>query len=273
MRARELGIGPDASMAIISLRNTYVGSTITNRFLMYPALHLGPYTISSFSAAMLVALLVTTLLGARQSKFVGVDAFIPWRLLPWGAAAGVIGAKLYPLLLRLPDVLRVDLPVREYGELWYGGLALGPAVVTWRFRKLKLPVDWLYDFGAAPLALGHAVGRIGCFLVGDDYRRPTSLPIGMRFPQGAPPTTAANLRASGVQVAASIPDTDVLAVHPTQLYECAALILIGAWLWRCSQRPHRLGACSHNTRSCMEVGGLRLSFCALRMTTSHSSRD
>jgi phosphatidylglycerol:prolipoprotein diacylglycerol transferase len=64
---------------------------------------------------------------------------------------------------------------------------------------------------AAPaLALGHAVGRIGCFLVGDDYGRPTALPWGIAFPQGLPPTTE--------------------RVHPTQIYEAAALFAMTAVL-------------------------------------------
>jgi phosphatidylglycerol:prolipoprotein diacylglycerol transferase len=68
---------------------------------------------------------------------------------------------------------------------------------------------------AAPaLAVGHAIGRIGCFLVGDDYGRPTDLPWAVAFPQGLPPTLE--------------------KVHPTQLYEMAFLFVLG-WLlvrWR-----------------------------------------
>jgi phosphatidylglycerol:prolipoprotein diacylglycerol transferase len=60
---------------------------------------------------------------------------------------------------------------------------------------------------AAPaLAVGQAIGRVGCFLVGDDYGRPTSLPWGVAFPQGLPPTFD--------------------RVHPTQLYEAGAEFLI-----------------------------------------------
>jgi phosphatidylglycerol:prolipoprotein diacylglycerol transferase len=58
------------------------------------------------------------------------------------------------------------------------------------------------------LAVGHAIGRVGCFLVGDDYGRPTDLPWGVAFPEGLPPTD--------------------VPVHPTQLYEAALLIPI-AW--------------------------------------------
>jgi phosphatidylglycerol:prolipoprotein diacylglycerol transferase len=68
---------------------------------------------------------------------------------------------------------------------------------------------------AAPaLALGQGIGRIGCFLVGDDYGRPTSLPWGVAFPRGLPPT--------------------FVPVHPTQLYEAAGLFVV-TWLlvrWR-----------------------------------------
>ena len=76
---------------------------------------------------------------------------------------------------------------------------------------------------AAPgLAAGHAIGRIGCFLVGDDYGRPSDLPWAVAFPEGRPPT--------------SVP------VHPTQLYEAAALVVI-AWLlvrWRRHSVPDRV---------------------------------
>ena len=67
---------------------------------------------------------------------------------------------------------------------------------------------------SAGLALGHAIGRIGCFLVGDDYGRPTDLPWGVAFPKGLPPTD--------------------IPVHPTQLYELVLLLPV-AWLlirWR-----------------------------------------
>jgi phosphatidylglycerol:prolipoprotein diacylglycerol transferase len=62
------------------------------------------------------------------------------------------------------------------------------------------------------LAIGHAIGRIGCFLVGDDYGRPSNLPWAVAFPQGLPPT--------------SVP------VHPTQLYEAAALVPLAVLLFR-----------------------------------------
>jgi phosphatidylglycerol:prolipoprotein diacylglycerol transferase len=81
-------------------------------------------------------------------------------------------------------------------------------------RRRALPPWPTLDALAPALALGYAVGRLGCFLVGDDYGRPTDLPWGVAFPEGLPPT--------------------VVPVHPTQLYEAAALGVI-YWLlvrWR-----------------------------------------
>jgi phosphatidylglycerol:prolipoprotein diacylglycerol transferase len=82
---------------------------------------------------------------------------------------------------------------------------------------------------------------VGCFLVQDDYGIPTTLPWGMKFPQGYPPTTAASLRQAGVDVPADALPTDVLAVHPTQLYEVALLLFIFWLLWRLRNHQHAMG--------------------------------
>ena len=66
------------------------------------------------------------------------------------------------------------------------------------------------------LAIGHAIGRVGCFLVGDDYGRATALPWGVAFPLGIPPT--------------------IEPVHPTQLYEMVPLLLLGAVMMRWRRR-------------------------------------
>jgi phosphatidylglycerol:prolipoprotein diacylglycerol transferase len=63
----------------------------------------------------------------------------------------------------------------------------------------------------------------------------------MRFPQGYPPSTAADLQRMGVDIPANIPPTEVLAVHPTQLYEVAALMFIFWLLWRLRDHQHAVG--------------------------------
>ncbi|MGD0903819.1 MAG: prolipoprotein diacylglyceryl transferase family protein, partial [Terracidiphilus sp.] len=79
------------------------------------------------------------------------------------------------------------------------------------------------DLAAPAAAIGYGIGRIGCFLSGDGcYGVPTSLPWGMSFPHGIEPT--------------------LVRVHPTPLYELAAALLIGCWLWWRGGKPHRTGA-------------------------------
>ena len=82
------------------------------------------------------------------------------------------------------------------------------------------------DASALALAIGYAIGRMGCFLVGDDYGRPSDLPWAVAFPKGAPPSTAANLREFGVDIPANVPPDTVYAVHPTQLYEVGMSLII-----------------------------------------------
>ena len=80
-----------------------------------------------------------------------------------------------------------------------------------------------------------------CFLVGDDYGRPTDSWIGIAFPKGSPPTTAESLRQFGVHVDPSIPADQVLRVYPTQLFESAASFLILFILLAAARRPHPKG--------------------------------
>jgi len=96
------------------------------------------------------------------------------------------------------------------------------------------------DAAVPALALGYAIGRIGCFLVGDDYGRPTSLPWGVAFPVGLPPTTAGSLRDSfHVNLPSSLPDSALVRVHPTQLYETLTCLVI--WLARRAAPAPRSG--------------------------------
>jgi phosphatidylglycerol:prolipoprotein diacylglycerol transferase len=104
-----------------------------------------------------------------------------------------------------------------------------------------MPVAMAFDAAAPALMLAYAVGRMGCFLVGDDYGLPTDGWYGMAFPQGAPPSTAGYLRSVGGEIPASIPDSAIVTVHPTQLYEVGAALLLFAVLWRVAKKRLRPG--------------------------------
>src|SRR5205085_1323881 len=127
------------------------------------------------------------------------------------------------------------------GLVWYGGMIGGTIACSWLIWKRR--VDYLItaDATSPALAVGYALGRIGCFLVGDDYGRPTNSWIGIAFPKGSPPTTAEALRQFGVHVDPAIPPDQILRVHPTQLYESSACLLIFFILLKLSRRPHPKG--------------------------------
>jgi phosphatidylglycerol:prolipoprotein diacylglycerol transferase len=77
--------------------------------------------------------------------------------------------------------------------------------------------------------------------VGDDYGRPWSGPLAVAFPDGAPPSTALQLAKFGVPMEPGMSPTDVLAVHPTQLYEVTLALIIFVVLWRIRAHKHAVG--------------------------------
>jgi phosphatidylglycerol:prolipoprotein diacylglycerol transferase len=99
-----------------------------------------------------------------------------------------------------------------------------------------------FDIAAPAIAAAYAVGRTGCWAVGDDYGRPWNGPLAVAFPQGMPPSTAAVMSAQfGASVAPGTPPWAVLSVHPTQLYEVALALIMFAVLWRLRDHRHAEG--------------------------------
>jgi phosphatidylglycerol:prolipoprotein diacylglycerol transferase len=140
----------------------------------------------------------------------GIPAAYVWSLYPFALLGGSAGAKLWAsfetFLTPHGPAFAAVLTSRS-GATFYGGLALGALAVVGKIVYDCKPLRALSTAIAPSLAIGQAIGRIGCFLLGDDYGIPTSLPWGMSFPRGAPPT--------------------IDVVHPTQLYE-------SAWLFACA---------------------------------------
>jgi phosphatidylglycerol---prolipoprotein diacylglyceryl transferase len=194
---------------------------------MYPTLFtIRGFPVSTFGLMMAVAFIVGTWITSLRMREEGMDPEKASTMMLYAMAGGVLGAKLY---------FAVDVSLREHrpftdlffsrdGITWYGGL-IGGTLAVLVGAKLH-DVDWLrLTACAAPaLPVGQALGRVGCFLVGDDYGRPSTLPWAVAFPQGAPPTSP------GVRV------------HPTQLYEIAWLLPVAAFLWwRRKRSPFLLG--------------------------------
>ena len=206
---------------------------------MYPVLfRIGDFAITSFGLMMFLSFISGAWLTARMLKYYGLNPELIWDMLAWIAIGGILGAKAYYLALHWPD-LAAD-PVRELtsrgGLVWYGGLIGGVTAYYLQIRRRNLPLAVMYDATAPALAVAYAVGRMGCFLVGDDYGEYTTGPLGIAFPQGSPPSTAGQLRALGDSIPSSIPDSAYVTVHPTQLYEIVLALIIFAMLWQLRKR-------------------------------------
>ncbi|HTQ78889.1 MAG TPA: prolipoprotein diacylglyceryl transferase [Thermoanaerobaculia bacterium] len=186
--------------------------------------HIGSFSISPFGVMLVFAFIGSYLQLRWGMRLLGIgDEEDASALIFAAGVGGIVGAKVYYAILYHSWRLLFD----RSGLVWYGGFILGATAVLWTLRHRRLPAWPVADAVAPALALGYAIGRIGCFLVGDDYGRPTDLPWGVAFPVGLPPTTAGALRDNfHVNLPDSIPDSTLLHVHPTQLYETLSCLVI-----------------------------------------------
>jgi len=177
--------------------------------------HIGELAIPSFWAMAFLGFFVGLLVVRRGVVERGYDIRVAYDLVLWAYIGGWVGARLFVI----PSGWNyfVDDPIgflfSSSGWVWYGGVVGGSvAVLLWAWSA-QIPLAVAADIMAPALAIGLAVGRMGCQLAGDgDYGVPTELPWGMSYPNGVVPTTE--------------------RVHPTPLYEIAAYLAIFVVLWR-----------------------------------------
>jgi phosphatidylglycerol:prolipoprotein diacylglycerol transferase len=204
---------------------------------------LGEITITSFGVMMALAFLTTYWVTRVELKRIGGDPDLAADMLMGALIGGIIGAKIYYVILYWDrtSVAPLEMIFTRSGLVWYGGFIGGVIGVTWVVKRAGKAWQWASDAVAPALPLGYAVGRLGCFLVGDDYGRPTDSWVGMAFPDGIPPTLAGNLRAYGADIPPEVSDGTLLRVHPTQLYEIAMSLVIFFIIWRIRKNPHQAG--------------------------------
>jgi phosphatidylglycerol:prolipoprotein diacylglycerol transferase len=182
---------------------------------VYPILfEIFGFPISTFGVMMAVGFLVSAWIVSLRLREYGEDPELSSTILIYAMIGGVLGSKLY---FAIDEGLRTGAPFSALlfsraGITWYGGLIGGTLLVTLATRIHGISTRMIASCVASAAPFGQACGRIGCFLVGDDYGRPTDAAWGIAFPQGAPPTT--------------------VPVHPTQLYEVVWLVLLGTVLWK-----------------------------------------
>ncbi len=196
----------------------------------YPLVfNIGPIEITGYGLMMMVAFLTGGWAIQRELRRRGLNEEYASDIVVAAVIGGIIGAKLwYVVLTQDPGAL-----ISRSGLVWYGGFIGGTAAVYLNGLRKRVPTRITCDLVAPALAVGYGLGRVGCFLVQDDYGIPTSLPWGMKFPEGLPPSTALRLNSDyGVPIPDGVNPLEVLAVHPTQLYEAAAMLVAFWALWR-----------------------------------------
>lgn len=199
----------------------------------------GPLELSGFGIAVLAAFVIAQLITQHELIRRGHDARPVGDLLFAALIGTLIGAKLYYVAIITHDWR--DLLTRG-GFVFWGGF-VGATVAVWLvIRRKRLSFMQIADVAGIALAAGYAVGRTGCWAVGDDYGKPWNGVLAVAFPKGAPPSTAWNMMH---QFHAHVPDglapDAVLSVYPTQLMEVVLGLAMFAVLWRLRDHDHAAG--------------------------------
>jgi phosphatidylglycerol:prolipoprotein diacylglycerol transferase len=193
---------------------------------VYPRLlDLGPLSVYSYGLLLAAAYLAGLQLAIVRARRLGLDSGRVMDLGIWVIVSALVGAKLLLVAVDFEYFLRnpADLfSIVRSGGVFYGGLILAVLVGVWYIRRHRLPLWPVCDAFAPGIALGHVIGRVGCLLGGCCYGMPTRVAWAVTF---SDPFAAEN---AGTPLG--------VPLHPTQLYEAGAELLILAALLALERR-------------------------------------
>lgn len=184
----------------------------------------GDLHVTGYSVAMLAAFVAAYLVTVPRARLLGIGERTVIDLFIVGLIGGLVGARIGEVIeqwpgfgrdargqpLALGDLLRKAADIDGGGMVWYGGAVLGGALIALLAWQRRIRILELADLLMPAIVLGLGLGRVGCFLNGCCYGRPTTLPWAVGGRGGA-------------------------AIHPTQLYEtiaCLGLFALTWWWWR-----------------------------------------
>jgi len=199
---------------------------------------LGPLKLTGFGIAMMAAFGIAHWVAQNVLEQRGEDPEIMNDVTFAALVGTILGAKLYFAILEH----RFSALFSRSGFVYWGGfmgaVLLCALVIRWR-KKSFLRVA---DGAAVGIAAGYAIGRTGCWAVGDDYGRVWNGPLAVAFPEGLPKSTAAVMNSEfHANLPASISPDTVMSVYPTQLLEVLLGYVMFTVLWRLRKHEHGTG--------------------------------
>ena len=183
---------------------------------MYPELvRIGSFPINTYGVFLAIAFLAAILITVKLAERDGLPRQKIYDLSLWMLLAGLVGSKILMLFVepeyRDNPLQLISLDFLRSGGVWYGGFLGGVIAGYLLMRRYQLPWWKTADAFAPGIAIGNFFGRQGCFAAGCCWGEPTTLPWGVKFSE------------LGHQVTGVPTDT---YLHPTQLYESFAMLLV-----------------------------------------------
>ena len=188
---------------------------------MRPEIHVLGISLKTFGIVFACGFLAAGAILVRRLRELGKPVDYAYEMAFGALLGGLVGSRIYYIVQNY-DLVKHDLIGNLFsgsGLVWYGGVIGGAiAVCGWARWRGMLNLA-LLDLASVPLAMGYAIGRIGCQISGDgDYGKVSNLPWAMGYPHGTVPTPP------GVKV------------QPTPIYETLSMGLVTWWLWRMRDR-------------------------------------
>jgi len=190
----------------------------------------GTFYLPTYGVLVALGFLAGLWITVRLSRRTGMNPEIVTNLAVYSALAGLIGAKILMIIFDwgAPDKPPIfSLSTLQAAGVWQGGFVLAVLVAFLYMRQHKLPFLQTFDVFAPGVAIGHAIGRIGCFAAGCYWGNACNLPWAVTFHN----PDAAEL--TGVPLG--------VPLHPSQLYEVLTELALFAFLYWWFLKPHTPG--------------------------------
>jgi phosphatidylglycerol:prolipoprotein diacylglycerol transferase len=191
---------------------------------------IGSFYLPTYGVLVAIGFLVGLTIAVRLARKSGLNGELVTNLAVYCALAGLLGAKILMLIFDwgAPDRPPIfSLATLQAAGVWQGGLALAFVTAILYIRHTKLPLLETFDAFAPGLAIGHAIGRIGCFAAGCCWGNECKLPWAVTFHN----PEAFNLTGVPLEV----------PLHPSQLYEMLTELALFAFLYWRFAKPHAPG--------------------------------